>query len=252
MPRLRVHFLPSLIPAAELNGSTCVVIDVLRATTTMIAAFAAGARGVVPCLSIEDAQQAAAALPVGQAVLGGERRGLLIPGFALGNSPTEYTPDSVGGKAVVMTTTNGTKALLHCAAAERVLVAGFVNLSAVCQSLTGSPSVDILCAGAHGHVGRDDALVAGAIVTRLADQGDLQLDDSAALARDAWLHLSGDCPAAELSAKLTAALRASIAGQNLIDVGLGSDIPLVTAVDRWPLVAEFNAADGWVRASNDQ
>ncbi|MBI3836775.1 MAG: 2-phosphosulfolactate phosphatase [Planctomycetia bacterium] len=138
MRALRVHFLPELIAAADLAGSTCVVIDVLRATTTTVYALAVGARAVIPCLSIDGARQRAAAFSVGQAILGGERGGLAIPGFDLGNSPDEYTPGTVGGKTVVLTTTNGTKALLHCQQAAEVLIAAFVNLSAICDVLVSN------------------------------------------------------------------------------------------------------------------
>src|SRR5262245_18019417 len=110
MPTVRVHFLPSHVEPAELAGTTCAVLDVLRATTTMAQALASGAREVIPCLTVEDAQAQAAKLPAGQVVLGGERGGLRIAGFQLGNSPAEYTPATVASKSVVMTTTNGTKA----------------------------------------------------------------------------------------------------------------------------------------------
>src|SRR5437773_1731484 len=102
MAQLRVHLLPQLVRPAELNDSRCVVVDVLRATTTMIYAIAAGAKSVIPSLTVEIAIQQAAELSSGAAVLGGERGGLPIPGFQLGNSPAEYTGESVGGKTVVM------------------------------------------------------------------------------------------------------------------------------------------------------
>ncbi|MEX2114189.1 MAG: 2-phosphosulfolactate phosphatase, partial [Pirellulales bacterium] len=87
--------MPEHVQPGDLANSTAVVIDVLRATTTIVAALAAGARAVVPCLTIEDAKTAAAALPREETVLGGERGGLPIEGFDLGNSPAEYTPERV-------------------------------------------------------------------------------------------------------------------------------------------------------------
>src|ERR1700678_3263988 len=89
---INVHLLPRLVEETELAGSVCVVIDVLRATTTMAHALSAGAREVIPCLEVEDALRAAANLPRKQVLLGGERSGVKIDGFDLGNSPSEYPP----------------------------------------------------------------------------------------------------------------------------------------------------------------
>ncbi len=113
MPKLRVYMLPDLLAGQSLAGCRAVVVDVLRATTTVVQALSAGARAVVPCLTIDDARARAAEFPPGEALLGGERGGLPIEGFDLGNSPAEYTSQVVAGKTVVLTTTNGTKALLR-------------------------------------------------------------------------------------------------------------------------------------------
>src|SRR5438132_10850132 len=106
-----------------------VVIDVLRAAPTIFQALAAGATEVVPCLEVEEAKKIAVQI-ARSAILGGERGGKQIPDFDLGNSPAEYTPERVAGKTVVFTTTNGTRAMLRCEAARRVLIAAFTNLSA--------------------------------------------------------------------------------------------------------------------------
>src|SRR5262249_8185995 len=144
--QIDVYLLPALVEPHELTGKTVVVIDVLRATTTIIHALASGAREVLPFLEIGEAQQKAT--EVGEtAVLGGERGGKPIPGFDLGNSPAEYTPDKVRGKTVVFTTTNGTRAMLRCHAAQRVLVGAFVNFSAVCREVGGEQELAFVCAG---------------------------------------------------------------------------------------------------------
>ena len=88
-----VHLLPSLIPPGSLRGGVAVVVDVLRATTVMVHALAAGCEAVIPCAEIDEAKAIAAGLPAGTALLAGEREGLPIPGFDLGNSPGEFTPD---------------------------------------------------------------------------------------------------------------------------------------------------------------
>src|SRR5579862_6055151 len=143
-PLLHVHLLPALVEPEELAASTVVVIDVLRASTTINQALAEGATEVIPCLEVEEARRIAAGLPSGLTVLGGEREGLRIPDFDLGNSPGEYRPDTVAGKTVVFTTTNGTRAMIACRAASRVLVGAFVNWSAVCKMLPEGGPIHLL------------------------------------------------------------------------------------------------------------
>src|SRR5438477_12211462 len=119
---IRVHLLPSLAPNGALAGGVAVVIDVLRATTTMIHALAAGCVAVVPSLEVEEAQARAKVLrSAGKVLLGGERGGVALPGFDLGNSPSEYVAARCKKTTLVLTTTNGTRALLRAAEAERVL-----------------------------------------------------------------------------------------------------------------------------------
>ena len=233
-----------MVPSADLAGSRCVVVDVLRATTTIVAALAAGARAVVPCLSIEDARRLAASLPPGSVILGGERGGLPIAGFDLGNSPAEYTAAVVGGKTVVLTTTNGTQALLHCRAAAEILIGAFVNLSALCARLAGDAAqgtVDVVCAGTESHVTRDDVLLAGAEAARLASNQGWQLDDQAVLARDSWLAVSGAAAGGALAAQVASALRESLGGRNLIQLGMGDDLAWSADVDRFAIVPRFDA-----------
>lgn len=257
MPNLRVHFLPELVEPAELAGHRCVVIDVLRATTTMVTALAAGARAVVPCLTVEDACRRASSFAAGTVVLGGERGGLPIEGFDLGNSPAEYTPETVGGKTVVLTTTNGTRAVAHCRHAAEILIGAFLNLSAVCAHLMrqeGTPGddVDVVCAGTNLHVTWDDVLVAGALVARLAGDGGWQLDDQAAIARDAWLALSSAADGPHLTDRLVAAMSESRGGRNLIQIGMQDDIRLAAAIDAESLVPRFDPASGTVVRSGSQ
>ncbi len=251
MPNLRVHFLPDLVEPTDLAGNRCVVVDVLRATTTMVSALAAGARAVVPCLTVEDARRLASSYPPGKVVLGGERGGLPIEGFDLGNSPAEYTPQVVADKTVVLTTTNGTKALVHCQAASEIAIGAFVNLSAVCAHLMNSADaatidVDVVCAGTELHVTWDDVLLAGAVTERLAAAGNRQLDVQAAIARDAWLALSGSASGGKLKDRLLAALRESRGGRNLIQIGMQSDIELAAAIDSLPSLPRFDSTTGAV------
>ncbi len=248
---LNVHFLPELVVAERLAGSCCVVVDVLRATTTIVYALAAGARAVIPCATIDDAKRSAAGLPPGQAVLGGERGGLPIAGFDFGNSPAEYTAAAVAGKTVVLTTTNGTKALLHCRQSAQILIGAFANFSALCSILAQAPTIDVVCAGTDGQITHDDALLAGAIVTRLAAESPRRLNDQAALAENAWQKLVGGASEAELAPRLVTAMRDSRGGRNLVHIGLEADIGLAAEIDRFALVPRFDAASGEIKPDAD-
>ncbi|HYW81106.1 MAG TPA: 2-phosphosulfolactate phosphatase, partial [Thermoguttaceae bacterium] len=110
-PTLNVYALPRLVDPEKLAGGTAVVIDVLRASTTIVHALESGAREIIPCSDVGEARAIASQLSAGEFVLGGEREGLPIDGFDLGNSPSEYLPHRVEDKAVVFTTTNGTRAI---------------------------------------------------------------------------------------------------------------------------------------------
>src|SRR5205807_327556 len=116
----------------RLSGATAVVIDVLRATTTIVYALAAGCRQVLPVADLDEARALANSMPAGKVLLGGERGGAPLPDFDLGNSPAEYTAARCRNRALVLTTSNGTRAIVRASAAERVLIAAFVNFSAVC------------------------------------------------------------------------------------------------------------------------
>jgi 2-phosphosulfolactate phosphatase len=246
---LKVHFLPQSATDTDMHGATTIVIDALRATTTIVYALAAGARSVTPCLTIEEARRAASLLPAGQAVLAGERGGLPIEGFDLGNSPGEFTVAAVREKQVVMTTTNGTKALLHCRASDKVLLAAFVNLSAVCEGLFSESKVEVICAGTDGRITREDVLVAGAIARILTASEDRSPNDEARIARDAWLAVAADACGAELERRIVAAMGASQGGANLIAIGLRHDLQWAAQVDRFSIVPRFDAATSLIRAA---
>ena len=158
-PILNAYNLPASFEPEQLRGGVAVVIDVLRASTTIVHALEAGARDVIPCLEVDDARAAASKLAPGEVVLGGERGGVLIEGFDYGNSPLEYTPDRVAGKTVVFTTTNGTRAVLQSRLADRVVIGAFANVGAVAGQLAGRQRIHLVCAGTRGEYGRDDVLL---------------------------------------------------------------------------------------------
>jgi 2-phosphosulfolactate phosphatase len=234
MPEARdisVHLVPGLVPPARLAGGVAVVVDVLRATTTIVHALAAGCAAVRPCRDVDEARRLADGLPAGKVLLAGERGGRPLPGFELGNSPGEFTPARCRGTTLVLTTTNGTAALLHAAAADRVLLAAFVNFSAACERLRREARpIHVVCAGDAGEVALEDALLAGALVEALCDQPGARLNDGARLAWDCYEH-HGKC--------LEGALALSAGGARLRALGYDDDIRAAARVDQFTLVPEL-------------
>ena len=165
----------ALLSQRELSNATCVVFDVLRATSSMITALAHGATEIHPVRTIEEAQALRQRLP--NALLGGERHGDPIPGFDIGNSPFEYR-DNVAGKAIISTTTNGTLALRACEAAERVLLGAVLNLKSLAAELErAAPArLFLVCAGTFDEFSLEDGWAAGALISKLKTQ---RLSDSA-------------------------------------------------------------------------
>jgi 2-phosphosulfolactate phosphatase len=229
--QVHVHLAPTLVVPDQLAGGVAVVIDVLRATTTIIHALAAGCDCVRPCATVEEARHLADHMPAGKSLLGGERGGLAVPGFDIGNSPGEYTAQRCKGITIVLTTSNGTRALLHASSAERVLLAGFVNYSAVCEQIRAEKRpVHIVCAGDAGGVALEDTLLAGAIVDYLVGLPDVEVDDGARLAWDCF----------ELHGRhLEEAFRLSGGGARLRLLGYDEDIRACARVDGYHLVPEL-------------
>lgn len=226
--KLSVCFTPAEVRPESVEGATAVVIDVVRATSCIVEALANGARGVLPAISIEEAGRLRDTLDGDGALLCGERHGLRIEGFDLGNSPAEFTRAAVAGRHLVMTTTNGTRALLAAAGADRILAASFLNLGAVADAVRGDASVVIVCAGKAGDFALDDTVCAGHILRRVLNgwTGPVAMDERARAAVDlAELH--------EVSGEMLAGTEA---GKALVEVGLGGDLALCARADRHQIV----------------
>jgi 2-phosphosulfolactate phosphatase len=164
--RVDVAYTPAALAPASLPGASALVIDVLRASTSIVTALANGCAGVVPVGDPAEARRRAAATP--GALLAGERRGEPLAGFDLGNSPLEFTKGRVQGRLVFLTTSNGTGALLAVRAAAAVAVASFVNLSAVAAwAVAAGRDVVVACAGERGARSLEDEVCAGLLVERL-------------------------------------------------------------------------------------
>lgn len=162
---MRVHV--AFTPAEAERAPTAIVVDVIRATSTIVQALASGYRRVLCCAEIEDAVALRARLD--DAVLAGERQAVAIPGFDLGNSPREFTEPK--GETLVLTTTNGTRAILAAAAtADAVLVGSLLNLGAVAAAAPPGVDVEVVCAGLQGRFTIEDAYCAGRIAALLGGE----------------------------------------------------------------------------------
>ncbi len=154
----------------DLRSHACVLVDVLRATSVIITAVEHGCKSVIPVAEVEDAALIARQLGSEDVLLCGERKGVRIPGFQLSNSPLEYTQDAVSGRSLVMSTTNGTGAILRVSNCKAVFMGGFLNAKAVAEAaLSVSDSIAIVCAGTDARYSLDDILCSGAIISRIMD-----------------------------------------------------------------------------------
>ncbi len=232
--RIEVYFSPNSLAPNELAGRTVAVVDLLRASTTIAVALAAGAKEILPAASTEEALRIAQNLERDQVVLAGERKSVRIEGFALGNSPAEFTPEVVGGKTVVLTTTNGTQALLAAQGAKEVVVAAAVNFTAVVQRLRpileATGDLAILCSGHDRQFAIEDAFAAGRIAKVLLPEGGLrrvEVNDGAQAALEIARHFGE---------KWLRALRASRHGQELAVLGFSDDLKACSSQDTHPVV----------------
>jgi 2-phosphosulfolactate phosphatase len=180
--RVHVALTPADASGLALGESAAMVVDVLRATTTVVAACAAGCGRVVPVTDPGAARERAGSFPPGEVLLAGEQGGEPIPGFHLGNSPLEFTADRVCGKTILFSTTNGTAAMLTAASASTAAVAALTNASASARwALDARRDLVVLCSGDDGAFSIEDAVCAGLVVARLAAAG-ADLSDGAVAA----------------------------------------------------------------------
>ena len=147
-------------------------MDVLRATSTITTALANGCSGVYPVLSPEEGHELASSFQPGSYVLGGERGGLKIEGFDLGNSPREYTPERICGKSLIMTTTNGTLAIRNCRGSYRLYVSSLLNAPSVARAAARhGRDIVLVCSGTHGIFSLEDAYCAGMLAAGIKSAG---------------------------------------------------------------------------------
>lgn len=217
----------------NVRGTIAVVADVLRATTTITTAMYHGSRYVIPVKTVDEAWEAARTFNKNDVILGGERNGQNIKGFDFGNSPQDYTPETVKDKVVITTTTNGTKALVHAADAKQTLVLSFLNMSAIVDHvLTQHADVSAIAAGIYGEFSIEDSICCGYLIDRLvnAAPNDFTLDEAAEKICEMTQEYKHD---------IEKLLHKSPHGQFLDDLGYASDLPVCAALDACNIVPIF-------------
>ena len=242
--KIDVVLTPRLLPP-RFEDALCVVIDVLRATTTIVAALANGASEVRPCITAAEARRRAKSENDIPFLLGGERRGLRIPGFHLGNSPAEYLDaNKISGRVIYFSTTNGTPALRRAykGSTRPVYLAALVNMSAVSSIIIRAAmknalkKIFLICAGRHGKASAEDTYCAGLIVPRLqsglAEYGISPEPSDAAILAAEYSRMNVENPLAVLAA--------SEHGRYLESIGFADDLEYASRKDIYDIVPYFD------------
>ncbi|HTV48617.1 MAG TPA: 2-phosphosulfolactate phosphatase [Phycisphaerae bacterium] len=230
---IELVMLPSQLDGGDLAEAQVVVLDVLRASSTIVTALANGAREV-RLFEKTDAVLAARHTTAPPVLAAGERGCVKVPGFDLGNSPAEFGTHVIGGATILLSTTNGTRAAAAAESAAKIFVGCLLNAGATANALLeriDSGKTILLAAGTNGALALEDVIGAGAIVWHLLNQTyrtDLSLGDSAWLAYHVFI---------AAKPRLGAALRLGAGGINLIEGGFEEDIDLCAALDSRPVVA---------------
>ena len=235
--KIDIAFTPAGLSQADLHGRVVFVIDILRATTTMCAALYNGARSIIPVSSTEEGLRLAQTIGSTDVLLAGERNCARIPGFHLGNSPLEMKPSVVKGKTLILTTSNGTDALLACHSAGTVYPAAAANLSVAAElgreAVEANRPILIVCAGRKGAFALDDAYCAGRLAAAIAGgtKPRRSLND-AALASLALVRRYGE--------EWERPLRTSRSGRELLKLGFGDDLSDAARLDAYPVSMQFH------------
>lgn len=237
--RLKIDIIlsPSNHSEERAAGRVTVVIDALRATSTIVTALGNQALGIIPVMNPGEASELKREPRYEACLIGGEQRGFMIPGFDLGNSPGDYGPARVAGKRIILSTTNGTKAIRWASEARLVLVASFLNIGRTVKFLYQTcRDVLLVCSGSQGELSLEDLTCAGMIADRLAEGSahtgvNPVLSDTARVARYTYLK-AGETGLEDFVA-------GTEHGQYLSRIGMGADIKSCCAVDRYPILAQL-------------
>lgn len=230
---MRIQVVPTYhhLQHLDLADKGVVVIDVLRATSTMTTALANGAKSIIPVNSPEEAIKKAAALNPENTILAGEQLGKQIHHFSLGNSPSEYKPKLVKNKTIVFTTTNGTKAIKAATPAKYVFLGCLLNGKAVAHKLLNFyDDLIIACSGTRGQLSLEDIVGAGMIIYYLLQHKSCYLTDLCFLAYRTFL---------DNSSHLTQYIYHSQSAQNLINLGFEEDLKLCSTVNKYNITPVY-------------
>jgi len=228
--RADLFLIPGPVNEERLSGRTLVMIDVLRASTTICRSLKSGARAVIPVEQPGEAAELRTKIGVEDTILGGERKGLRIENFDLGNSPFEYTPEKVEGKIVILTTSNGTQSYSRAGFSNLIITAGLVNISRVAKKVKDvGKDLVIICAGDEGDFSIEDTLCGGMLLHKLNSEENikLELNDAASLAL--LLYRTN-------SRALKQAIAQSEHGRLLTSIGFGDDVDAATDADSIPVL----------------
>ncbi|MBZ0199448.1 MAG: 2-phosphosulfolactate phosphatase [Ignavibacteriaceae bacterium] len=230
--KINVFLSPVSIDELYFTGKTTVVIDVLRASTTIVNALENGAKEVVPVATVEFAVKVSGGMFGGLTLLGGERNTKKVEGFALGNSPIEYNPEAVEGKTIVFYTTNGSKAIVKAKFSENLFVCSYNNISAVAKKLVElGKDIEVLCAGRNNAFALEDACCAGKLITEIAAlKENIELTDSARAMQA--LHKS-------FGKSIFKMLKESEHGKLLIENGFEADVKFCSKLNSTDAVPSF-------------
>jgi 2-phosphosulfolactate phosphatase len=232
--KINVIFSPISVDELYFTGRTTVVIDVLRASSTIVAALQNGAKEVVPVATVEFAVKVTGGMFGGQTLLGGERNTKKIEGFALGNSPLEYTPDVIGGKTIILYTTNGSKAVVKAKFSENLFVCSFLNIEAIAKHLVKlNKDFEILCAGKNNNYSMEDTICAGKLVSEIT-----RLNDKVIISDSAKASVALDKSFGKNIPKM---LTESEHGKFLIENGFEEDLQYCSMLNHNPAIPYFSA-----------
>jgi len=233
--RVDVFFTPQEVAPSDVANRVVAVVDVLRASTSIAVALENGARAVIPLASSEDVVSRAKNLARSEVKLAGERRSQQISGFDYGNSPLEFTRENVDGKTILMSTTNGTNAILAVQGARDVLIASYVNFSAVLSmlraALRGGTDVAIVCAGQEKHFSLEDSACAGLFVQHITEKHTkAEINDAAQAAM---------LIDKKFGANRKKLFKSSTHGIALAEAGFGDDLEACAELDSYSVVPVY-------------
>ena len=229
--RLDVFFTPSQVKPADTAGRLVAIVDVLRASTTVATALGNGAKTVIPLEGADEVISRSKEFSRSGVKLAGEQKMFPIAGFDLGNSPQDFTAEAVEGKTILITTTNGTRALLGVQGARDIVIASYVNFTAVLAMMkvaaSSNTDIAIICAGEEGSFTLEDAACAGRYVRAIPKRASVLSNDAAS---------ASVLIEKRYGENIAKVFKESTHGQALQSAGFGDDLTSAAEVDAYPVV----------------